>query len=73
MASMVFSPAQQYLLKLFGHVKSEEDLNDIRDLVCKYYNDKLQKELQELWDAGILDQKRLDEIGKMDIHQFARL
>jgi len=25
-----------------------------------------------LWDEGILDQKRLDEINEMDLHQWLR-
>jgi len=37
------------------------------------YNDFAQKmdaHLDKLWDEGILDQKRLDEINKMDLHQL---
>jgi hypothetical protein len=26
--------------------------------------------LDELWDKGILDQKKLDEIAEMDIHSL---
>ena len=72
MEATVYTPAQQYLLRIFSHIKSEEELNDIRDLICKYYDDKLQQELDRLWDAGILDQKRLDEINEMDLHQWLR-
>ena len=72
MEATVYTPAQQSLLRIFSHIKSEEELNDIRDLICKYYDDKLQQELDRLWDAGILDQKRLDEINEMDLHQWLR-
>jgi len=37
------------------------------------YNDfaqKMDEHLDKLWDEGILDQKRLDEINKMDLHQL---
>ena len=30
----------------------------------------LDEHLNKLWDAGILDQKRLDEINEMDLHQL---
>lgn len=30
----------------------------------------LDKRLNELWDTGVLDQKRLDQINKMDLHQL---
>ena len=31
---------------------------------------ELDERLNELWDAGILDQKKLDEINEMDLHQL---
>ena len=30
----------------------------------------LDKRLDELWDAGILGQKKLDEINEIDLHQL---
>ena len=32
--------------------------------------EKMDEHLDKLWDEGILDQKRLDEINKMDLHQL---
>ena len=36
------------------------------------YQKKMDAQLDKLWDEGILDQKRLDEINKMDLHQLMR-
>lgn len=33
---------------------------------------KMDAHLDKLWDEGILDQKRLDEINRMDLHQLMR-
>lgn len=33
----VFNPAQLYLLGVFSHIKSDEELNDIKQLVADYY------------------------------------
>ena len=68
----VFNQAQLYLLGLFSHIKSDEELNDIKQLVANYYAKKLDEHLNKLWDEGILDQKRLDEINEMDLHAWFR-
>ena len=68
----VFNPAQLYLLDVFSRIKSEEELNDIKQLVSDYYAKKLDAHLHQLWNEGVLDQKRLDEINGMDLHQWLR-
>ena len=68
----VFNPAQLYLLGVFSHIKSDEELNDIKQLVSDYYAKKLDVHLNKLWNEGVLDQKRLDEINGMDLHQWLR-
>ena len=68
----VFNEAQLYLLGVFSHINNEEELNDIKDLICNYYAKRLDRHLEKLWDEGVLDQKRLDEINEMDLHQWLR-
>ena len=68
----VFNSAQLYLLDVFSRIKSDEELNDIKQLVADYYAKKLDAHLEKLWDEGILDQKRLNEINEMDLHQWLR-
>ena len=45
--STKFTPLQQELLKLYSRDISEEDLLAIKDLIGKYYWDKLQKKVDE--------------------------
>ena len=68
----VFNPAQLYLLRLFSRIKSDEELNDIKQLVSDYYAKRLDQLTQKMWETGELDQKRLDEINEMDLHQWLR-
>lgn len=68
----VFNPAQLYLLGIFSRIKSDEELNDIKKLVADYYAKKLDVMTAEMWKSGELDQKRLDEINEMDLHQWLR-
>ena len=30
----------------------------------------MDESLNKLWDSGVLDQKRLDEINEMDLHKL---
>ena len=68
----VFNPAQLYLLGLFSRIKSDEEMNDIKKLVSDYYAKRLDQMTQKMWESGELDQKRLDEINEMDLHQWLR-
>lgn len=38
--------------------------------LSRYYASKMDERLDELWDKGILNQERLDEINRMDLHQM---
>ncbi len=68
----VFNPAQLYLLDLFSRIKSDEELDDIKQLVTGYYAKKVDELTKIMWESGELDQKRLDEIDKTDLHQWLR-
>lgn len=68
----VFNSAQLYLLGVFSRIKSDEELNDIKRLVADYYAKKLDDITERMWESGELDQKRLDEINDMDLHQWLR-
>ena len=70
MEATVFNPAQIYLLRMFEHIKSDEELLEIKKLISDYYAKKMDEHLDKLWDDGILDQKKLDEINEMDLHKF---
>ena len=68
----VFNPAQLYLLNVFSHIKSDEELNDIKQLVANYYAKRLDDMTEKMRQSGELDQKRLDEINEMDLHAWLR-
>ena len=48
------------------------DMNDIKQLVTDYYAKKVDELTKKMWESGELDQKRLDEINKTDLHQWLR-
>ena len=72
MQTTVFNPIQLQLLKMFERNKSEEELRELQTVISDYYAKKMIDRLNKLWDEGVLDQKRLDEINEMDLHAWLR-
>ena len=62
METTIFNPTQQHLLRMFSLDDSEETLKEVKELLSEYYYNKVDQYTDELWDAGILDQKKLDEL-----------
>ena len=67
METTVFNPVQQHLLKMFAYDGSEERLLEVKKVLTQYFSQKLEKRLDDLWDAGIWDQNRLDELRTMHL------
>ncbi len=65
-----FTPAQIQILKMFDADKTEEGLQELKEVLFNHYYKKMNDSLNELWESGALDQKRLDEINEMDLHQI---
>lgn len=66
----VFNPIQIHLLKMFELDNSQTGLTELKNVLYKYYSEKMRKSLDSLWASGELDQNRLDEINGMDLHQL---
>ena len=64
------TPLQRHLLEMFSYDKSQEGLEELKEVLFQYYSKRMNTKLDELWDKGILDQKKLDEIAEMDIHSL---
>lgn len=68
MATTVFNPTQMHLLRLFSFDKTEKGLEELKQVLFKYYAQKMDEALDKAWDSGLLNQQRLDEINQMDLH-----
>ena len=68
MEATVFNPVQQHLLKMFAYDNNVERLNEIKDLLTKYFSEKVDNRMNQLWNEGKLDQKKLDELRSMHLH-----
>lgn len=50
------------ILESFASAKSQEEMDELMDMLRNFYAMKLDKELERLWDEGILNQEKLDEL-----------
>ncbi len=64
----VFNPIQQQLLRMFSFNSSEEALLELKGVLAEHYASKVDRTFDKLWDDGVLDQKRLDELRDQDLH-----
>lgn len=62
------TPTQRHLLKLFSFDSSEESAREVQEVLTRHFQKKLDEESDKLWDEGILDQKKLDELRFEDFH-----
>ena len=70
METTTLNRTQVHLLQMFKVDNSQKGLDELKALLYSYYSKKMDASLNELWDAGILDQERLDELNNMDLHKL---
>lgn len=68
MEATVFNPIQQHLLMMFAYDSTEERLKEVKDVLVKHFAKKVEDRFNELWDSGVLNQEKLDEIRRMHLH-----
>ena len=45
---------------------------EVKEVLTKYFSQKLDDRLNELWDSGILNQEKLDELRKIDVRTLLK-
>jgi hypothetical protein len=53
---------------MFAWDSDEKSLLEVKKVLSRHFAKKLDEQLDELWNNGSLDQKRLDEIYNMHLH-----
>lgn len=62
METMSINPAQRMIIESFAASRDEDELNDLMDMLRKFYATRLKREMQRLWDNGTLNQEALDNL-----------
>jgi hypothetical protein len=59
MEAITFSPAQVHVLNLVSHIKTAIGLEQLREQLAAFYAQKVDDELDALWESGQWSEKRL--------------
>ena len=68
MTASSITPAQREMLKLLAYNKSDEFAFEMKRVLVKYFQKRIDEETERLWNEGILDQNALDRINEEDLH-----
>ena len=44
--------AQLSILRLLGSMKTIEEVNELRQIICEYYARRVDEEMDKLWESG---------------------
>lgn len=55
--------AQLELLNALKSINSESELNEFKDLVAHFFAEKAQKEIDAMWEQGIINEDTINQWG----------
>ena len=56
--------AQMDILRLLEHIKTDEEAEELRDVISNFYARKAEEAMDRLWEAGLWNQEKNDAILK---------
>lgn len=59
-----FNQAQRDVLNVMSLLNSDEDIKALRKVLIRFVNDRLQQELNKLWDSGEWSEDKLEQMSK---------
>ena len=58
----VFNPIQLHILEMFNYCKTDESMEELKNVLSDFYAQKVQKEADRLWDSGDLNGEAIERI-----------
>ena len=62
MEAITFSPAQVHVFNLVSHINTALGLEQLRKQLAAFYAKQVDDEMDQLWESGQFDEKRLHEL-----------
>ena len=56
--------SQMMILESFAGAQDEQEVEALMEVLHNFYANRLDAEMQRLWDDGTLDQEKLDQLRK---------
>ena len=53
---------QMMILESFAGARDEQEIDDLMDVLRNFYAQRLEKEMQRLWDDGTLNEEKLEQL-----------
>lgn len=60
----IFNSAQLKILQMMSYIKTDEELEELQNVLSDYYAKKVDKEMDSLWENGIISEKTIEQWGK---------
>jgi hypothetical protein len=54
--------AQLGILRLLGSLKTVEEANELRQVICEYYARRVDDEVEKLWESGQWDNEKNEAV-----------
>jgi len=64
MNNAALNPTQLHLLKMFSFAKTDEALFEIKKAISAYFAQKVEEDMDKLWDDGLWSQEKNENILK---------
>lgn len=65
MTTSTLNPAQLEILDMMSFVKSEETLNDLKQIISDYFARQAQEEINRLWETGELNKNKVESFRNL--------
>ena len=62
MNNITLNPTQLHLLKMFSYAKNEDSLNEIKKALTTYFAQKVEEEMDHIWETGEWNQEKNEVI-----------
>lgn len=59
-----FNPAQIEIINTMAQLNTDEDLVELRQTISKFFADRADKEMERLWEAGVINNEVVEQWGK---------
>ena len=56
--------AQMDIMRLLGHIKTEEEAAELRQVISNFYAKKAEDAMDRLWETGLWDEEKNEKILK---------
>lgn len=62
METTALNEAQLSILRLLGSMKTVEEVNELRQVICEYYARRVDEEVDKLWESGQWDDEKNEAV-----------